>query len=89
MLGAERNLVGALALDLDALALVDLELVPEVERGAGAVEAGAEVRGRRGRPYPDRQVHRAASAIASGSGSTITAAESSARRWPGPSARAR
>src|SRR5581483_7358408 len=52
-------------------AVDDLELVPEVERDGGAVEAGAEVGRGGGRPH----LHRAAAAIASGSGSTIV--------WPG------
>ncbi len=50
----ERADAEVLAVD-GAVARLELELVPEVERGAGAVEAGADVRGRgRGADAEDR-----------------------------------
>ena len=65
-----RQLVGALAadLDLELVRVLDLQLVPELERGSGRVEARAEVRGRRGREGAD---HPIASSTASSVASTV------------------
>src|SRR6185503_2229319 len=54
-----------------AVALGDLELVPEVESGGRTVEARTDVRRARG-CADTHGCHRDASAIASGSGSTAT-----------------
>src|SRR5262245_16625122 len=70
-----RQLVGALAHDLDREgALLDGQLVPEVEGRGRSVEARPEVRGRRGR---DSTNHRSASSTASSEASTTCAADAS------------
>ena len=73
-----RQLGGAFALDLDAAAvrLVDDDLVPELERGRGAVERRAEVRGRRRRERVHG--HPIASSTASSSAATTGASSCSA-----------
>ena len=63
------ELRGALALHDDALPVGHLELVPEVERHGGRVEARPDVG--RGRGSPESHA-RAAAAMASGSASTCT-----------------
>src|SRR4029078_9102581 len=93
-----RQLLGALALEGHvAVARRDLELVPEVERGAESVEPRTEVRRRCGRFHDDVR-HRATPARIDstfgcttivGSASTSTAALSF-RPWavrPAPTAR--
>ena len=75
-----RELVGALSDDLDARAVGDLELVPEIERAARAIEPRAEVGGARRRA----EDHAAAAAIESGSGSTAWPRRRAARPHPDP-----
>src|SRR5690349_17561770 len=74
--GVARHFVGALAghLDAERLGLLRGELVPEVERDADGVEAGAEVGGRGGCGSAD---HETASSTASTVGSTASVASSS------------
>jgi len=63
-LDAEMRFVGR------AVTVGHFQLVPQIERHGRAVEARTEIGGRRRRSDADR--HRAASAIASGSGSTCS-----------------